>query len=138
MGCIDSGGESPAVRGPDCGPVRGARRRGEFVRLWVCVVTVFRLVLVWFASICKSLGFWFSEFLVFRACRLTKFVTKIATICFDLFFTGLVRVGVKIPQDGNRSNRYQHVATVHAHVWRTVCSVCATGARVARPVPCNS
>jgi len=27
---------------------------------------------------------------------------------------------------------------VHGHVWRTVCSVCATGARVAQPVPCNS
>ena len=53
-------------------------------------------------------------------------------------FTGLVRVGVKIPQDGNRANRYGHVAVVHEHVWRTVCSVCATGARVARPVPCNS
>ena len=53
-------------------------------------------------------------------------------------FTGLVRVGVKIPQDGNRANRYEHVAVVHEHVWRTVCSVCATGARVARPVPCNS
>ena len=53
-------------------------------------------------------------------------------------FSGLVRVGVKIPQDGNRANRYGHVAVVHGHVWRTVCSVCATGARVARPVPCNS
>ena len=49
-----------------------------------------------------------------------------------------VRVGVKIPQDGNRTNWYGHVATVHEHVWRTLCSVCATGARVARPVPCNS
>ena len=46
-------------------------------------------------------------------------------------FTGLVRVGVKIPQDGNRANTYGHVAMVHEHVWRTVCSVCATGARVA-------
>ena len=31
-----------------------------------------------------------------------------------------------------------HVAMVHGHVWRTLCSVCATGARVAHPVPCNS
>ena len=53
-------------------------------------------------------------------------------------FTGLVRVGVKIPQDGNRANRYEHVAVVHGHVWRTLCSVCATNARVARPVFCNS
>ena len=53
-------------------------------------------------------------------------------------FTELVRVGVKIPQDGNRANVYVHVYVVREHVWRTVCSVCATGARVARPVPCNS
>jgi hypothetical protein len=53
-------------------------------------------------------------------------------------FTGMVRVGVKIPHDGNHANKYGHVAVVHGHVWRTVCSVCATGARVAQPVPCNS
>ena len=50
----------------------------------------------------------------------------------------VVRVGVKIPQDGNRANGYEHVAMVHEHVWRTLCSVCATSARVAQPVPCNS
>jgi hypothetical protein len=38
-------------------------------------------------------------------------------------FTGIVRVGVKIPQDGNRGNTYEHVAVVHEHVWRTLCSV---------------
>ena len=26
---------------------------------------------------------------------------------------------------------------VRKHVWRMLCSVCATGARVAQPVPCN-
>ena len=57
--------------------------------------------------------------------------------CFKSLFTGMVRVGAKIPQDGNRANRYRHVAMVPGHVWRTLCSVCATGARVARPVPCN-
>jgi hypothetical protein len=51
-------------------------------------------------------------------------------------FTGLVRVGVKI--DGNRANMHGHVAGVREHVWRTLCSVCATGARVARPSLCNS
>ena len=50
----------------------------------------------------------------------------------------IVRVGMKIPQDGNRANQYSHVAMVHEHDWRTVCSVCAPGARVAHPVPCNS
>ena len=53
-------------------------------------------------------------------------------------FCGLVRVGVKIAQDGNRANTYKHVAVVHEHVCGTLCSVCATGARVAQPVPCNS
>ena len=38
----------------------------------------------------------------------------------------------------NRTNRYEHVAMVHEHVWRTRCSVCTTGARVAHPLPCNS
>ena len=58
--------------------------------------------------------------------------------CFKLLFTGLVWTGVKIPQDGNRANTYGHVYVVRGHVWRTLCSVCATGARVAQPVPCNS
>ena len=61
------------------------------------------------------------------------------TLLFQLvIFTGMVRVGVKIPQDGNRANMHGHVAVVHEHVWRTLCSVCATGAPVAHPVPCNS
>jgi hypothetical protein len=30
-------------------------------------------------------------------------------------FTGLVRVGVKIPQDGNRANAHSDVAVVHEH-----------------------
>ena len=56
--------------------------------------------------------------------------TVVSTRCA----TGIVRVGVKIPQDGNRANRYGHVAMVLGHVWRTVCSVCMTGARVAHPL----
>ena len=40
-------------------------------------------------------------------------------------FSGMVRVGVKIPQDGNRANVYGHLATVHGHVWRMLCSVFA-------------
>ena len=57
---------------------------------------------------------------------------------FNSLFTGLVRVGVKIPQHGNHTNTHGHVAMMHGHVWRTLCSVCATGARVAQLVPCNS
>ena len=36
------------------------------------------------------------------------------------------------------STRWKSCKPVHEHVWRTLCSVCATGARVAHPVPCNS
>jgi hypothetical protein len=61
-------------------------------------------------------------------------LSVVSTRCF----TGMVRVGVKIPQDGNRAIVYEHVAMVHGHVWRTLCSVCATGAHVAQPLPCNS
>jgi hypothetical protein len=38
---------------------------------------------------------------------------------------------VKIPQDENRANVYSDVAIMHGHVWRTLCSVCKTGERVA-------
>jgi hypothetical protein len=37
-----------------------------------------------------------------------------------VIFTGMARVGVKIPQDGNCANRYGHVAVVHQNFWRTV------------------
>ena len=47
---------------------------------------------------------------------------------------GLVRVGVKIPHDGNRANVYGYVVTVHGHVLRTLCSVCMTGARFVQPI----
>ena len=70
------------------------------------------------------------SFLRFHRHRLTVVSTR--------YFTGLVRVGVKIPHDGNRANKHRHVAVAHEHVWHTLCSVCATGARVAQPVPCNS
>ena len=50
----------------------------------------------------------------------------------------LVRVGLKFPLDGKRANTYAHVVVVREHVLRTLCSVCATGARVAHPFPSNS
>ena len=55
--------------------------------------------------------------------------TVVSTRCL----TGLVRVGLTFPLNGTCANKYAHVAMVREHVWRTVCSVCATGARVARP-----
>ena len=53
-------------------------------------------------------------------------------------FTGLVRVGLYFPLNGNRANVYAHVVVVREHVWRTLCSVCKTGARVAQSFPSNS
>ena len=53
-------------------------------------------------------------------------------------FTGLVRVGVNVPLKGTCANVYAHVVVVRVHVWRTLCSVCATGARVAQSFPSNS
>ena len=46
--------------------------------------------------------------------------------------------GLKFPLNGKRANVYAHVPMYHVHVWRTVCSVCATGARVAQSFPSNS
>ena len=66
-----------------------------------------------------------------------RFHRRRHTVVSSCCFTEMVRAGVKIPQDGNRANEYRRVAVVRGHVWRTVCSVCATGARVAQPVPCN-
>ena len=53
-------------------------------------------------------------------------------------FTVLVWVGVYFPLNGNRANVYAHVVVVREHVWRTLCSVGKTSARVAQSVPSNS
>ena len=50
----------------------------------------------------------------------------------------LVRVGLNFPLNGTCANVHAHVVVVREHVWRTVCSVCATGARVAQPFLSNS
>ena len=49
------------------------------------------------------------------------------------WFTGLVRVGLNFPLNGNPANVYAHVVVVREHVWRTLCSVCAMCALVAQP-----
>ena len=51
-------------------------------------------------------------------------------------FTGMVRVGVKIPQDGNRTNTYSRVATVHEHIGARF-AVFVRRARVL-PGPCHA
>ena len=71
-------------------------------------------------------------------CRFLRFHWRRHLVVSTCGSLETVRVGVKIPQDGNRANGYRHVYMVPGHVWRTLCSVCATGARVAHPVPCNS
>ena len=53
-------------------------------------------------------------------------------------FTVLVWVGVYFPLNGNRANVYAHVVVVREHGWRMLCSVCATGARVAQSFLSNS
>ena len=62
-------------------------------------------------------------------------VTVLFQVCC---FAGLVPVGLNFPLNGNRANVYAHVAMVYGHVWRTLCSVCATCARVAQSFPTNS
>ena len=52
--------------------------------------------------------------------------------------TGLARVGLNLPLNGTCTNVYAHVVVVREHVWRTLCSVCATGARVAQSFLSNS
>ena len=53
-------------------------------------------------------------------------------------FSVLVRVGLNFALNGNRANVHAHVVVVREHVWRTLCSVCATGARVAQSFLSNS
>ena len=58
---------------------------------------------------------------------------------FIYFFSlDWLRVGVYVPLNGNRANVYAHVVVVREHVWRTLCSDGATGARVAQSFLTNS
>ena len=50
----------------------------------------------------------------------------------------LVRVGLNFPLNGTRANTNAHVVVVREHLWHTLCSVCATVARVAQSFPSNS
>ena len=61
------------------------------------------------------------------------------TLLFQVgWCTGLVRVGLNFPLNGTCANVYAHVVVVREHAWRTLCSVCATGAGVAQSFPSNS
>ena len=50
--------------------------------------------------------------------------------CYNSMCTGMYRVGMNVPLNTNRANKYAHVPLSHGRVRRTVCSVCAYGARV--------
>ena len=64
-------------------------------------------------------------------CRSSRCSPPAVTLLFEVVVAlGLVRVGLNFPLNGTCANVYAHVVVVRVHVWRTVCSVCATGARV--------
>ena len=58
--------------------------------------------------------------------------------CYNSMCTGMYRVGMNVPLKTNRANKYAHVPLCHERAWRTVCSVCAYGARVVHHLPSNS
>ena len=66
--------------------------------------------------------------------------------CFNFVVSlATVRVGLKKihKMETVQTCTHRHVHVVRGHVWRTLCSVCATGARVAQPliiviVKCNT
>ena len=69
-------------------------------------------------------------------------VVEVSTITvtrgFNSMFTGMYRVGMNVSLKTNRANKCAHVHVCHEHVWRTVCSVCAYGARVVHHFLSNS
>ena len=58
--------------------------------------------------------------------------------CYNSMCTGMYRVGVNVPLKASRANKHAHVPPCHERVWRTVCGVCAYGARVAHHFLSNS
>jgi hypothetical protein len=48
-------------------------------------------------------------------CRLLRFHRHRHTVVSTWCFSGMVRVGVKIPQDGNRTNTHGHIFTAPSH-----------------------
>ena len=49
--------------------------------------------------------------------------------CYNSMFTRIYPVGMNISLKSNRDNKYAHVPPCHERVRRTICSVCAYGAR---------
>ena len=58
--------------------------------------------------------------------------------CCNSMCTGMYRVGLNVPLKTNRANKSAHVPLCHERVRRTVCGVCAYGARVVHHFLSNS
>ena len=71
-------------------------------------------------------------------CRFLRFQRRRHVVVSSRCPCGLARVGLNFPLNGSCTNVHAHVVVHSVHVWRTVCSVCATGARVAQSFPSNS
>ena len=69
---------------------------------------------------------------------LEVFSGAVTLLCQVVVALEMVRVGLNVPLYGTSANVYAHVAMVRRHVLRTLCSVCATCARVAQSFPTNS
>ena len=69
-------------------------------------------------------------------------VVEVSTVtvicCYNSMCTGMYRVGMNVPLKTNRANKYAHVPLCRGRECRTVCSVCAYGARVVHHFPSNS
>ena len=64
--------------------------------------------------------------------------TVTAICCYNSLCTETYRVGRNVPLKTNRANKYAHVPPCREHECRTVCMVCAYGARVVHHLPSNS
>ena len=65
-------------------------------------------------------------------CRFLMFHRRRDVVVSSRCLCVLARVVLNFPLNGTCTNVYAHVVMRSEHAWRTVCSVCATGARVAQ------
>ena len=70
--------------------------------------------------------------------RSLRVSTGTVMCCYNSMCTGMYPVGTNVPLKTNRANKYAHVPMCHERVRRTVCSVCAYGARVVHHFLSNS
>ena len=106
------------------------------MRTYLCVVIMFGARFAVFDR---------TERMLFSTCQATRnfFVLEVSTGTVTLLFQLVILLemvldGLKFPLDEPCTNKYAHVVVVREHVWRTLCSVSSTGARVAQPFLSNS